>query len=309
MSRHRSKLRNISEYVLARSVLFVMGWMPKATIPAVARACGVTLNRVLSGRRKVVASNVALAYGDDPSAPDSHELSKKVFTNLCRSFLELTHLPHSRSKMDAMFSCRTPTAMQDLQELIRDDGPVIFAAFHFGAYESLPAIAAHLGIPATSLVRPLDNPYLNRFLTRKRSPVGQRVASNRGGIRELVSDLKSGRSVAVLVDLNMRRKNAIFVNYFGVPAATAPTAALLAWRTGRPLVPCFGHRGIKPMNFEIDICRPLWPDHSSSRENELKRLLQEATSELESRVRETPDQWMWTHRRWKTRPPDENLPT
>src|SRR5262245_39502420 len=132
---------------------------------------------------------------------------------------------------------------------------------------------------------------------------GQRLASNRGGLKELLASLEAGRSVAVLIDLNMRRKGAVFVDFFGTPAATARTTALLALRTGRPLVPVFTHRLDQPFRFEVEVGEPIFPDlEAPDRAAETRRLLQEATTAVERFVRRNPGEWLWTHRRWKTRP-------
>lgn len=282
-----------------------MGAMPDGMIGPVASLCGRTLNRVLKGRRTVVAGNLDLAYGSDPARPQAADLSRAVLSSLCRSFLELTHLPRNLEQGKAMFVERNPGARAETLRIIREDGPVVFAASHFGAYETACLAAATMGISLSVLVRPLDNPRLERYLNGIRSRHGQRILSNRGGIAGLVRDLKSGRSAAILIDLNMHRRNAVFVDYFGVKAATAPTAALLAWRTGRPLVPVYIHRTATPMRFETELTDPIWPDRGSAKAEEVRRLLQEATSRLEARVRETPGEWLWTHRRFKTRPPRE----
>jgi KDO2-lipid IV(A) lauroyltransferase len=183
------------------------------------------------------------------------------------------------------------------------DGGRIYTVAHFGAWEIAGAAAPLLGGPITSLMRPLDNPLLDKYLGRIRMRFGQRLASNRGGFRDLVAELRAGRSVAVLVDLNMKRQGAVFVDYFAVPAATAKTAAVLAMRSGRPLVPIFSHRTRAPYQFEIEIGEPIFA-HAEipDRDAESHRLLQEVTKAVELRVRASPDQWLWTHRRWKTRP-------
>jgi KDO2-lipid IV(A) lauroyltransferase len=180
----------------------------------------------------------------------------------------------------------------------------VFAASHFAAYEICGISSGALGVPLTTLWRPFDNPWLSGWVSKIRCRFGQHLVSNRGGMRRLFRDLRQGRSVAVLIDLNKRGRS-VFVDYFGHPAATAETAARLAYRTGRPLIPVFAHRTDRPMTFEIDIAKPIWPDKARSQASEVRRLLQEATTEIERRVRLAPEQWLWTHRRWKTRPPPE----
>lgn len=305
MARERSRLRNLAEYAGVRMVVAVARLLPARAVPAVARWCGGVLYRVLGSRRKVVRANVDLAYGNDPSRPDADVLCRSSLTSLCRSFLELFLLPSTDEEFASMVRLVGGRTVPLLKAEF-GDGPFVFAASHFGAYEIMGAASRLYGSAATSLMRPLDNPLLDRFLNGFRTRYGQRLAGNRGGLETLKQDLAGGRSIAVLVDLNMPKSGALFPVFFGVKSATAKTAALLAYRAGRPLVPVFCRREPEPFRFVIEIGTPIVPDRNApDRDAELLRMLQAATSELESRVRAEPDQWLWTHRRFKTRPPEE----
>jgi KDO2-lipid IV(A) lauroyltransferase len=303
MSR-RSRVRDQVEYFGARGLIALVSLLPRRAIAPVSRALGAMLHRLLGRRRRVVFENVKTAYGDDPSAPDPASISKASFGNLCRSFLELFMLPRASRPQDLLAAVRIGRGLTKEELRARaGPGPFVFCASHFGAWEIMGAVSPLMGEELTTLIRPLDNRPLDEYLNRMRTRFGQRLASNRGGLRDLLEALASGRSVAVLVDLNMPKKGAVFVDYFGTPAATARTAALLALRSGRPLVPVFTHRLPEPYRFEVEIADPIFPDRSQAdRDGEVLRLLQEATTAVERRVRQTPGQWLWTHRRWKTRP-------
>lgn len=300
----RSSLRNASEFALARSVLFGVKLLPAAMIPPVSRLLGRILHRVLGGRRRVVRENVRLAFGDGDDAPDPETLSRASFASLCRSFIELEHVPRTPEAMKESIVWDSAADRDRVLGLL-EKGPVVFAASHFGAYEVGGLAGSLRGIHVTTLARPLDNPWLERHLDDIRQRFGQRVVSNRGGARELAASLGSGRSVVILIDLNQRRKGGAFVDFFGHPASTATTAAQLALRFRRPMINVYPLRTERPMHFRLAFGEALWPDPEAPRARELLRLMQGVTTDLEARVRETPDQWLWTHRRWKTRPPDE----
>jgi Kdo2-lipid IVA lauroyltransferase/acyltransferase len=300
----RTALRNGIEYAAARALIATTKALPRAWVPGFSRGLGTILHGALKKRRQVVFDNVRLAYGDDPAAPDPVALSKASFASLCRSFLELFLLPPASRPEDlaATVSFKEGASWEDLRRRI-GPGPVIYCASHTGAWEIAGAVCALRGEAITTLIRPFDNPLLDAYVNRIRMRFGQRLASNRGGLKELLAALDAGRSVAVLIDLNMRRKGAVFVDFFGTPAATARTTALLALRTGRPLVPVFTHRLEAPFRFEIEVGEPIFPDLAATdRAVEVHRLLQEATAAVERFVRRNPGEWLWTHRRWKTRP-------
>ena len=300
MAADRSRLRDRAEYVVARSLLCIGEILPAAALAPFSRGLGGILHRVLKGRRRVVRDNLRFAFGDGPEAPDAETISRSSFSNLCQSFMELAQLTYSVQRMRRVVRFRDAATRERLEEILAT-GPVVFAASHYGAYEIAGLAAGVFGVPLTTLMRPLDNPWLDRYLNGIRQRFGQRMVSNRGGARELMTTIERGRSAAVLIDLNMKRKR-IFVDFFGRPAATAPTAARVALRCARPLVPIFAEREAAPMHFIVDVGEPVWPDPARPREEEIHRLLQAVTAQLEERVRRAPERWLWTHRRWKTRP-------
>jgi KDO2-lipid IV(A) lauroyltransferase len=112
------------------------------------------------------------------------------------------------------------------------------------------------------------------------------------------------RQVAVLADLNHRGRGAAFIDFFGVKAATARTIAVLALKYDRPVIPVFCHR-MPDGRFGFDTGTPIVPDRSAPYDTEVHRILQDVADAIEMRVREHPGAWLWTHRRWKTRPAEE----
>jgi KDO2-lipid IV(A) lauroyltransferase len=305
----RTALRNWAEYLAVRAFVLPLKLLPRAAVPAAAAAAGRLLAFFLARRREVVRDNVRRAYGDDPAAPDPDRLFLASLTSLCRSFLELFLLPPAGRGEVLRAMLRLDGWTADGLRARCGPGPVVFAASHFGAYEMCGAASSLWDFPLVAMMRPLDNPLLDVFLNEHRSRFGQRLVGNRGGLGEALRALGEGRSVAVLVDLNMPKAGALFPRFFGAPAATAKTAALLAVRAGRPLVPVFCRRDAGAFRFAVEIAEPIFPDPAADRDADCLRLLQAATDALETRVRERPDQWLWTHRRWKTRPPSERNPT
>ncbi|MAG56382.1 MAG: hypothetical protein CMJ83_08840 [Planctomycetes bacterium] len=304
MARRRSFARNAAEYFLGRSLLLATQLLPARLVAPTSRLLGRVLYGVAGGRRRVVRSNIRLAYGDHGDAPDPDAVGRAAFAGLCLSFMELARAPNDRAWLPARLTFKNPENWDRLRSACKDGG-VVLAGAHFGAYEIMGLVLSlHDMTPVTS-ARPLDNPYLQRWLARARSRYGQHMVSNRDSLSELFAALDAGRPVGVLTDLNHRRRRRIWVDYFGTAAATAPTAAVLAIRSGRPVVRVAARRVGPPLHFEIDIGDLHYPRKNAGRRAETQRLMDTVTRELEEAVRADPGAWLWTHNRWKTRPRDD----
>jgi KDO2-lipid IV(A) lauroyltransferase len=301
MARHRTGLRNVVEFLLARSALGVSGVLPGSWLGPVSRGFGRMLYGVIGSRRRVVRANVWLAFGDGPDAPDADALGRASLANLCLAFMEMTRAPRTLEELERRVMFRDGEALARLRARLQE-GPVVLAASHFAAYEVMGWASALFGPPSTTLVRPLDNPRLERWLKRVRQRFGQVTTDNRGGMRELLRALRQGAPVGVLVDLNHRPSNRVFVDFFGTSAATAPTAAVLAVRFRCPIVTVVTRRTKTPLHYEVEVGPLHEPRSGAPHREEVRRLLQVVTWEVEERVRAEPALWLWTHNRWKTRP-------
>ncbi len=305
MARDRSRARNVTEFLLARGLFLTAQIMPRRWMGPASRLVGRLLHRLLSGRRRVVRENVELAYGSAADAPDPDTLGRAALANLCLSFMELARLPRDPDRMRRCLTVTTPDNLEKLQAAVDEGGAVLIGA-HFGAYEIAGLSLPLLDVPCASLMRPLDNPLLERWLRNARRVHGQELVDNRGGARGLVSALKASSAVGILVDLNHRSGRQAWVRFFGVPAATAPTAGVLAARRDLPVFPVFCRRGDRPMEFQMEIGAPHRADPQASAEQQVQEVMQFATDAVEAQVRDQPDLWLWTHRRWKTRPAGES---
>jgi len=159
-----------------------------------------------------------------------------------------------------------------------------------------------LGVPFAVIARPLDNPVLDRRLTQLRSGTGNAVIPKRRAVRETMRALGRGAGVAILIDQDAGT-DGVFVPYFGRLASTTPTLALLALRTEAPIVPV--HAKVeKDGTITVRIEPVVAVRPTGDREADVLRVTAECTAIVERWTRSNPEQWLWMHRRWKTRPPD-----
>jgi KDO2-lipid IV(A) lauroyltransferase len=210
------------------------------------------------------------------------------------------------------FSTLSPAAMMQRVEFEGEDRArlaygqgrgVLFFTGHFGFWE-LHAIVHGLQLrPIGVLARALDNPHLNTLLEQVRGRTGNTVIYRQGAVRRVLKTLAAGEGVAMLIDQHMHSADAIWVDFFERPAATTSTLAVLALRTGAPVVPVFAMpvgRGRYRMIYEHAVEPPAGEGPEAVRE-----FTQRCTDVLEMYVRRNPELWLWMHRRWRDAPVPE----
>jgi KDO2-lipid IV(A) lauroyltransferase len=174
---------------------------------------------------------------------------------------------------------------------------VIFVTGHFGYWE-LQAIVHALRLPPMAVMaRALDNPDLNALLESIRTRTGNSVIYRQGTIRRVMRQLQAAQGVGVLIDQHVLGRDAIYVDFFGRPAATTPVVAALALRTGARVVPLFAlpiGGGRYRMIYEHPVEAP-----PADSEHAIQDFTQRCTDVLEMYVRRHPELWLWMHRRWR----------
>jgi Kdo2-lipid IVA lauroyltransferase/acyltransferase len=161
------------------------------------------------------------------------------------------------------------------------------------------------GYPLTVVARALDSGTLNFWADRVRRTAGVEVIDKRDALRPVMAALRRGRLVGVLLDQNTSRREGVFVPFFGRPASTSRAMAVLALRTRTPIIPAFTRR-LAPGRHVISILPALQLPESTD-VNAIVELTARCTEAIEVAVRETPEQWLWAHDRWRTRPAKGSL--
>jgi len=158
------------------------------------------------------------------------------------------------------------------------------------------------GNPMAVVVRPLDNPYLDRLVTQYRTMHGNRTFEKQEFARGLLSAMKKGETVGVLMDQNMTPPQGIFVDFFGIPACTASGIARVALRTDAAVVPAFTIWDPVIGKYRVHFEPAVTLIRTNDNEADVIANTAKFTKILEEFVRKYPDQWLWVHKRWKTRP-------
>lgn len=190
-------------------------------------------------------------------------------------------------------------------ELLMDrHNGLIMLTGHYGNWEILGYVLASLGFPTVSVARPLDNPYVNQWLLGVREKKGQRIVDKKGATQDITETLENHGTVGFIADQNAGPKG-IFVDFFGRKASTYKSIGLLAMQYNVPVIVGYARRIGTSFTFEVGAQDIIYPHEWKDQDHALSYITQRYTKAIEDFVSAEPGQYLWIHRRWKTRPKGE----
>jgi len=296
----QSKFRSQLEYLLVRTLLAVFGALPLGVGLQLGPPVGSLAYFCAGGRlRRTGEKNLRLAFPDLDDR-QRKELLRGSFRNFGRLLAVFSHFNRDAKSLKAFVDCE---GLEHLDKAHTNGHGVVLFTGHLGAWELTSFALALFGHPLSFLVRRIDNPKIEMLVDRARTQLGNRTVDKRSAAREMLQTLRAGETLGILVDLNTHEREGIFVDFFGVPASTTFILAKLALRTGARVLPIFAPWDQKRGRFIVKIDEPLAVPRSGDEDQDVRQLTQSFTNVIEKYVRLYPDQWLWIHRRWKTRPP------
>lgn len=298
LSQLRYKLEYFPVWLMARCV----GVLPRPLARGFCQAVAMLMYVAHRRLRKVGLRNLALAF-PDKSRKEKLRILRGLFRSLGRQLAEFTLFP--RYTKENASRVAVYDGFQNFAEASARGKGVIYLTAHFGGWEISSFVHSLNGHPMNIVVRPLDNPYVNAMVDRYRTLHGNRTFGKQDFARGLLSAMRRGESVGILMDTNMTPPQGGFVDFFGVPACTATGVARVALHTGAAVVPAFGIWDHELRKYKIHFDPAL--QLLSTGDVEADALANTAlfTKVIENYARRYPEQWLWVHRRWKTRPPGE----
>ena len=277
-----------------------LGLLPRAVARFLAGSIGLLLFWCAPRLRAVGRRNLAMAM-PELSAPGRDRILRGVFRNLSRMLAEFALFPRYRAGNVARVIAYD--GFENYAEAIGRGKGVLYLTGHLGAWELGAFAQSVYGHPLYVVIRALDNPYLNELVNRYRGLAGNRVIEKRDFLRGILEALKKNGAVGILMDQNASLAEGVFVDFFGALACTPAGMAKIARRTGAAVVPSFAFWTGNQYRLVFD--RPLELQSTGDEQADIVANTQLFTKVLEDYVRRYPDQWLWIHRRWKTRPPGE----
>ncbi len=257
--------------------------------------------RVGKSRREIALRNLARAF-PDWSAERVETTAVKCaesFGTVLFDFLAATRL--SREQLLAVVEM---SGDEHYRSSVRRGKGVFLLSAHFGNWEIGALAAGLLARPIASVVRPLDNPYLEAELEALRGKFDNRTIAKKRAAREILREIRDGETVAILIDQNVLAREAVFVPFFGRPAATSPALALFQLKTDAAVVPVFC-RPLGDGRYRLGFEKPIVLADLRQEDRTVESLTALYTNVTEKVVRAEPHLWLWMHNRWRTRPPAE----
>jgi Kdo2-lipid IVA lauroyltransferase/acyltransferase len=288
--RRRSSIRNWTEYALALAVVGSLRWTPLAVSNWLARRYVGLFDRAIPRLRRVARANLAFAL---PSA-EAEPIVDGVFRSIARLLVAFARFPEIRREtVGAWVRCE---GMEHYDAAIRAGRGVLFATAHLGNWELSAFAHALFRSPMEVVVRPLDNPLIDALVERRRALSGNRPIAKQEAARAILKALKANQAVGILIDQNSAPEAGVFVDFFGVPACAPVGFAKLAARSGAAVIPGFALWSEQERRYVLRFYPAVPMTGDAARDT------QAIQSRLERVIREYPEQWLWIHRRWKTRP-------
>jgi KDO2-lipid IV(A) lauroyltransferase len=268
-----------------------------------ARLIGRVWWYVLPRHRERARAHLRLAYGPTLSDAEVDRIALRSMQHLVMLAFETAFLPRLLNEWTWPRYVEPVGIQEALDVLLQGKGALLLTG-HYGNWELAGYLLATYGFDVVAIMRPLDNEYLNRFVVRTRQRRGLRLLMKKGATALAEDVLRSGAALGFIADQNAGHKG-VFVDFFGHPASTYKSIGLLAMEMELPIIVGYARRVGRRFYYRVGVQRVIYPREWKDRDDPLLWITQEYTAALEAAIREAPEQYLWIHRRWKSRPKGE----
>lgn len=296
------------EYIVARTFFGILGLLPRSMAIRLA-IITVRLTFIpLAKLKRIGMINLAIAF-PEKTDPERRAILKRSFSNLGRVLGEMSQF--SRTTPEKLASRvhfdfeDNPEHQTAYAEAKKDGRGSIHAGPHLGNWELGGFAFSALNYGIDYLARPLDNPLLEEYFNALRNRFGNRAVNKRQSFQKVIEILRTGGTLGVLPDVNVQSKDGVFVPFFGKLACTTGGVAMLAKRTHAFILPMCCIWDAATGKYIVKYDEAIEPADTGDRERDILETTAAMTAAMERFIRAYPDQWLWVHKRWKTRPPGE----
>jgi Kdo2-lipid IVA lauroyltransferase/acyltransferase len=296
------RLRQRLEYAAMWLILETLGILPRRAARGLGAAIGACIFALLPSLRRTAMFNLKLAF---PEWTDEHR--RKVVREMVRQLgwmsAEFAQFPKLRRE-----NIERVVALDGLEDYLaasRRGKGVLFLTGHIGAWELAPFAQAVYGNPLHFLARAIENPYADALVNRYRTLSGNSPIEKNESARAMLKVLRGGGTVGILADQNTMPEESVFVDFFGISAATTSGIARIAARTGAAVVPGYICWEAAEGKYHLRLGPEIELERSGDEERDVMENTSRFNKAIENIIRRYPEQWVWVHKRWHTRPPGE----
>lgn len=302
----KSNFQIAAEFYTAKLILSSLGILPRNA----AIAIGVFISNIgylfLGKLKRIGLRNTEIAF-PEMSEKEREKLVRGCFNSLGRQLGEVSQFPKAteESLKNLVDFPLSDEQWIKYNELKKQGRGVIFLTPHLGGWEVLAFASSALFGPQSYLVRKLDNPRLEEMIENLRGRFGNQPIDKKNAALPSLGLLREGGNLGILADLNAQRHEGVFVPFFDVPACTTAGVAALAMRTKAVAVTLCAAWDKNKKKYVVSIGSTLEFESSGNRQQDVIDFTARFTKEIEELIRKNPDQWLWIHKRWNTRPEGE----
>ena len=299
MPQKKVSFKNQVEYALFASFIAISRYLPGWSVRGEENLLNYLFKKGSRKHSHLITRNLAKAFPE--ATPEfRRDLRDKIYRHFGRVFVEITRT-FARGKSDLVLARSRVIHPEILQRALQKNRGLIVFSAHFGNWEWIPLILhSRLGKDIHSIARPMDNPLLEKQVREFRETMGSKIIYKQGSLRTILKRLAANEIIYLLIDQNTVPREGVFVDFFGQKASAITTVAQLYLKKNIPVVPVFLH--YEGPQVVLEVLPEISYAQGADETKDVAALTQHLTGLIEAQVRKFPEQWLWFHDRWKTRP-------
>lgn len=286
-------------YLGFRVLQTVVLWIPRETALALARGIAQAAFLLIRRERERTLRHLTLAYQDEMGPDQIRELARRVFIHWAETAVDVFRLPQLNLE-EADRLIERGDGLARIGRVLAEGKGMILITAHLGNWELMGAYIRLQGYEGTVVGRRIYYERFNQMIVNLREKFNLRTIYQDESPREFLKVLEKNQILGILADQDMDWAEGIFVPFFGQPAYTITAPVKLALASGAPMVPAFVVR--EKDRYRLLVEEPIHVEKKGSREETIREYTARWSQVIEEKIRATPEQWAWMHRRWKTAP-------
>ena len=302
MPKKRSKFQAKIELFAVRAILGSVGLFSLETSMKFGKKVGTLLGSRFPRLLKTARRNLEIAMPELP-VEEKERIVRGTLESLGRHLGFVSHF--KKFKHEDIRNLVEIVGREHFDKAHETGRGILFFTGHFGSWEVFNLLPPAFGFEMNILVRRIDNRLVEDYVDKMRTRFGSVTLDKTKSARTMFRLLEHGKLLGILADLNAQEREGVFVDFFGTPASTTTSIAKLALKTDAVVLPAFAVWEEAKQKYVVYLEPPVEYEKTENHEEDIKNLTQDITKIVEKYVRKYPEQWLWIHKRWNTRPKGE----